>query len=348
MCFLAIRNTMPTNAYAELKRRIIQAGLLERHPRGAATFIGINFVLLALCCAVLALIRHPLGVVAGAVLLSFVSGQWGFVMHEAGHRQMFRQPWQNVVTGMLHGNLLLGVSYGYWVRKHNQHHAQPNHADLDPDIDIPVLAFSPEQVAEKRGVARLIVSRQAFWFLPLMLVQASFMQLYAVYILLSDPPRHRWAELGLIAAHWAVYLGLPLAFLGVWPTVLLVLIRQGLSGLYLASVFAPNHKGMLVVDEHSGLDFLHQQVLTARNIRAHPLTDFWYGGLNYQIEHHLFPTVPRGKLRQLQSMVKIFCAEQSISYYETSMLGSYREILQYLHEISAPLRARPAAAADEH
>ena len=101
---------------------------------------------------------------------------------------------------------------------------------------------------------------------------------------------------------------------------------------------------MPIIDEHSTLDFLHQQVLTARNINAHPLTDFWYGGLNYQIEHHLFPTVPRGNLRRLQAIVKSFCAEQAISYHETSMLGSFRELFQYLHEISAPLRARTAAA----
>lgn len=336
---------MPTNAYAELKRRVNLAGLLERDPRGALIFIGFNTVLLALCCVLLVTVRHPLGVVAGAVLLSFISGQWGFVMHEAGHRQMFRHAWQNITTGLLHGNLLLGVSYGYWVRKHNQHHAQPNHVDFDPDIDIPVLAFSPEQAAEKRGFARLIVSYQAFFFLPLLLLQASFMQLYAVYMLIFDPPPRRWLELGLIAAHWCLYLGLPLFFLGVWPTLLLVLIRQSLSGMYLASVFAPNHKGMPIVDQHSELDFLHQQIVTSRNIKAHPLTDLWYGGLNYQIEHHLFPTVPRGKLRRLQAIVRSFCAEQGIGYYETSMLGSYREILQYLHEISAPLRAGTAAAA---
>jgi fatty acid desaturase len=111
-----------------------------------------------------------------------------------------------------------------------------------------------------------------------------------------------------------------------------------LSGLYMASVFAPNHKGMLVVDRTSTLDFLRSQVLTARNITAHPVTDFWYGGLNYQIEHHLFPTVPRTKLRHLQGIIKAFCMEQGIPYYETSIFNSYREILHYLHAISAPLR----------
>lgn len=330
---------MPRNEYAALKQRVQQAGLLEKQPLAATMAILLNFVLFALCVAIFAWFRNPWIVVLNTVFLSFISGQWGFVMHEAGHRQMFRHSWINVVVGMLHANLLLGISYGYWVRKHNQHHAHPNHADHDPDIDIPILAFSPEQAAEKRGLARWIVKYQAFLFLPLLFFQATSMHVYAVYILFKDPPRYRWIELGLIAMHWLVYIGVPLYFLGPWLTLLIVVVRQALSGLYMASVFAPNHKGMLIVDDTMEIDFLRMQVLTSRNITSHPITDMWYGGLNYQIEHHLFPTVPRNKQHQLQAVIKAFCAEHDIPYYETSMINSYREILQYLHEISVPLRA---------
>ncbi len=338
---------MPRNDYAELKQRVLIAGLLEKQPRAALIAILINFALLALCFAIFAWFRNPWIVVLNAVFLSFISGQFGFILHEAGHRQMFQHAWQNLVVGLLHANLLLGVSYGYWVRKHNQHHAHPNHVDLDPDVDIPVVAFSPEQALEKRGLARLIVKYQAFLFLPLLLLQGTSMQLQALSTLIKNPPRHRWLELSLIAGHWLLYLGLPLYFLGPLATVLIVVVRQGLTGFYLASVFAPNHKGMPLVDEHTELDFLRMQVLTSRNIKAAPFTDLWYGGLNYQIEHHLFPTVPRNNLRQLQAIIKAFCAEHDIDYYETSILTSYREILHYLHEVSAPLRAptapRPAS-----
>ena len=329
---------MSRNDYAELKRRVVAAGLLEKQPGAALSAIMVNLALLAVCFAGFALVRNPWFVVLNAAFLSFISGQLGFVMHEAGHRQMFRRSWQNVVAGMLHANLLLGISYGYWVRKHNLHHANPNHVDMDPDIDIPIIAFSPEQALEKRGFARWMVKYQAFFFLPLLFLQATSMHVYAVYVLFKDPPVRRWAELALIAAHWALYIGLPLYFLGPWATLIIVLVRQSLSGFYMASVFAPNHKGMLVVDDESQLDFLHQQVLTSRNIQAHPVVDFWYGGLNYQIEHHLFPTVPRNNLRQLQGIIKGFCHERGIPYYETTMLRSYQEILVYLHEISAPLR----------
>lgn len=330
---------MPQNDYAVLKQRVVQAGLLERQTRVALVTIFTNLILLILCFAIFGWFRSLWIVALNAAFLSFLSGQFGFVMHEAGHRQMFRQGWLNVAVGMIHANLLNGISYGYWVRKHNQHHANPNHVDFDPDIDIPIVAFAPEHVLTKRGLARFMVKYQAFFFLPLLCFQATSMHLYALYILATDPPKQRWLELSLIAAHWALYLGLPLYFLGPWATLVIVLVRQTLSGLYMASVFAPNHKGMLIVDDQTDLDFLRIQVLTSRNIKAHPVTDFWYGGLNYQIEHHLFPTVPRNNLRELQGIIKTFCDERGISYYETSMVNSYREILSYLHEISAPLRA---------
>ena len=74
-------------------------------------------------------------------------------------------------------------------------------------------------------------------------------------------------------------------------------MHQAATGIYLGLVFAPNHKGMALVDASAPLDALRAQVLTARNVRAHPVVDWCYGGLNYQIEHHLFPALPRHRLR---------------------------------------------------
>ena len=116
------------------------------------------------------------------------------------------------------------------------------------------------------------------------------------------------------------------------------MIHRALFGLYLGSVAAPNHKGMLVSDKDTQLDFLHQQVLSSRNVRAHPVTNFWYGGLNYQIEHHLFPTIPRNKLGEAQQIVKAFCKERGMPYHEARFLQSYQEIFRHLYQVSAPLR----------
>src|SRR3989440_4452749 len=97
--------------------------------------------LLAACLAVFALVRNPWLLAPNAVALALISGQLGFQLHDAGHRQMFTRGWKNVAVGMITGNLLLGMSYGWWVDKHNRHHANPNHVDMDPDIDMVALVY---------------------------------------------------------------------------------------------------------------------------------------------------------------------------------------------------------------
>ncbi|HEU5349209.1 MAG TPA: fatty acid desaturase, partial [Ktedonobacterales bacterium] len=99
-----------------------------------------------------------------------------------------------------------------------------------------------------------------------------------------------------------------------------------------------------IIEHGSDMDFLRRQVLTSRNVHAHPILDAWYGGLNYQIEHHLFPSMPRSSLAEAQRIIRAYCQQHAISYHETGMVRSYREILGALHDIGAPLRLRAAAA----
>ena len=103
--------------------------------------------------------------------------------------------------------------------------------------------------------------------------------------------------------------------------------------------FAPNHKGMPILAPEESLDYLRSQVLTSRNIRGGWLTDFALGGLNYQIEHHLFPSMPRPTLRHAQAAVRGFCAEHGIPYSETGLLASYGLVLRHLHAVGRPLTA---------
>jgi fatty acid desaturase len=91
------------------------------------------------------------------------------------------------------------------------------------------------------------------------------------------------------------------------------------------------------------LDFLRKQVLTSRNVRGGRFTDFALGGLNYQIEHHLFPSMPRANLRHAQAHVREFCLHRGIPYSQTSAFGSYGEVLRHLHRMGAPLRRARAS-----
>ena len=323
--------------YAELTRRIRAAGLLSAQPRYYLVKCVIAFACMAAVLWGFWTFRSVGAQMALALVFAVCCGQLAFLFHEIGHRQMFTTADRNAVLGIIIGNLILGVSYGWWVKKHNEHHANPNHDDLDPDVDIPLLAFSPEQVAEKRGLYRLVARYQAFYLLPLLSLVA-YGQHYASLQYLARPSRYRGWEIAALVGFVGWYLVLPAVVLGPWAALLVVLVHHAAVGTYVGSVFAPNHKGMPMLHGDEALDPLRRQVLTSRNIRAHPLTDFLYGGLNFQIEHHLFPSMARNRLRSAQQIVAAFCREHEISYHETSILGSYREILQHLHEVGAPLR----------
>jgi fatty acid desaturase len=107
--------------------------------------------------------------------------------------------------------------------------------------------------------------------------------------------------------------------------------------------FAPNHKGMPILREDDKVDYLRRQVLTSRNIRGGRFVDFALGGLNYQIEHHLFPNMPRPSLRRAQGIIRAYCGQHGLTYHETGIIGSYGQVLRHLHAVGAPLR--PAADA---
>jgi fatty acid desaturase len=68
------------------------------------------------------------------------------------------------------------------------------------------------------------------------------------------------------------------------------------------------------------------------------LTDYVLGGLNYQIEHHLFPKMPRPNLRHAQSVVRAYCDAHDLGYTQTSAMRSYTQVLAHLHEVGAALR----------
>jgi fatty acid desaturase len=243
--------------------------------------------------------------------------------------------------GLIAGNLLTGLSIGWWIDKHNRHHANPNKEDHDPDIGDGVLAFTTGHVAARTGAfGRLITRYQAWLFFPLLTLEGFNLHVGSVRWLATGgrSSKMRWAELVLLAVHGLAYFGAVFYVLSPAKAVAFIAIHQGVFGLYMGCSFAPNHKGMKIVAPEECLDFLRKQVLTSRNVRGGWFVDHFLGGLNYQIEHHLFPNMPRPSLRHAQRLVRAYCAERAIPYTEASLFGSYRLALTYLHGLGAPLR----------
>jgi fatty acid desaturase len=326
--------------YAELSRRIRQACLLDRRPAYYALKIGLNLVLLAAGWTVFALLGDSWYQLVVAAWLAVVSGQVAFVAHDAGHRQIFRTRRPNDLVGLAHANLLLGVSYGWWVGKHNRHHRHPNHEGRDPDITIGAVAFTSSQARARRGLARIMARYQAYLFFPMLLGEAVHLHAASVRALLGGTVRRKPVEVLLLLIHLAAYLTALLLVLSPLRAAIFLVVQQGLLGMYLGCAFAPNHKGMPILTEQDELDFLRRQVLTSRNVRGSRLVDFALGGLNYQIEHHLFASLPRPSLRHAQPLVRAFCQQHGLPYREQALIGSYSEALRHLHTVGAGIRPK--------
>jgi fatty acid desaturase len=319
--------------YARLSRQVRQAGLMDRRPGRYAWQITITGLLLVAGWAAFVLVGNSWWQIAVAVFLAIVFTQLGFLGHDAGHRQICGSRRVSYVLGIMLGNLGIGLSYGWWVSKHNRHHANPNTEGADPDIMMSVLAFTSGQAGAGRGLFRILFRWQAYLFFPLLLGEAISLHVASIHALAGRLGRHRPAEVILLALHMAGYLTVVFLVLSPVKAVVFILVQQGLFGLYLGASFAPNHKGMPILAAGDKSDFLRRQVLTSRNVRGGWLTDLALGGLNYQIEHHLFPSMPRHSLRRSQPLIREFCLQQGLPYSQASLAGSYRQALGYLRVI---------------
>jgi fatty acid desaturase len=331
--------------YAMLSRRVQRAGLLDRRLRYYTWKIALTALALAAGWTAFVVLGNSWWQLGIAVFLAVVFAQIGFIGHDAGHRQVFRTRRANYVLGVLCGNLATGLSCGWWTSKHNRHHAHPNTEDADPDIMLSVLAFSGARARASRGIQRLVFRYQAYLLVPMLFFEAISLHASSIRAMTRRVCRNRAWEAALLGVHVAVYLTAIFLVLSPVRAVAFIVVQQGLFGFYLGCSFAPNHKGMPVLVAGDKTDFLRRQVLTSRNVRGGWLTDFALGGLNYQIEHHLFPSMPRPSLRRSQALVAAFCAENDVPYCETTLLGSYAEALRHLNATGKLTRPEAVAGA---
>jgi fatty acid desaturase len=244
------------------------------------------------------------------------------------------------LLGLLYANLLTGLSYGWWVDKHNAHHAHPNQVGTDPDVEPGVLVFDAEHAESRQGLAGWITRHQAWLFFPLLLLEAWNIHVTSIRAVLRPGLPGRRTEAALLAVHWAAYITLLSTTMTLPQALVFAAIHQGVLGLYLGCAFAPNHKGMPMLTPEQARDPLLRQVLTSRNIRGGPVVDFVLGGLNYQIEHHLFPSMPRPNLRLAQPVVRRFCDSHGVGYAESGAAASYADVLRHLSDVGNALRQR--------
>jgi fatty acid desaturase len=225
--------------------------------------------------------------------------------------------------------------------KHTRHHANPNQVGKDPDVANDVIVFTEDGAREHRGLMALLTRYQGWLFFPLLTLEGLNLHVTAFRSLLRSGQGDRAVrvrELVTIGVRLATYAGVVLWWLGPGIGLAFLGVQLAVFGVYMGASFAPNHKGMAMLPEGSKLDFLSKQVLTSRNIRGGWPMNVLMGGLNHQVEHHLFPSMPRPHLARARHIVREHCAAAGLPYTETSLVRSYAIVVSYLNRVGLSAR----------
>jgi len=330
-----------TGRFSELLADVRERGLLKRRRGWYALQIALAIGAFAGLWVAFFAIGASWWQLAVAAAMGAVLTQFGFLGHDAAHRQIFTSGSANAWIARLLSGPFAGLSYGWWRAKHNMHHKGPNQEEVDPDIAPGALAFTPEIVQQRRSAfGRWFADHQGWFFFPLLTLEGLNLHYASVRTTMDRTSRQPWRrlELALITTRLVGYVAVLLIFLPIGMAVAFFAVQMAVFGVMLGMSFAPNHKGMPIVPRDMRLDFLRRQVLVSRNVRGGPLTDMLMGGLNYQIEHHLFPSMARPHLKKVQPIVRAYCARAGIPYTEVGLLTSYGIVVDYLNHVG--LRAR--------
>lgn len=320
--------------FIELRRKVTAQGFMRRrYFYYWAAFIGIGAIYIGLGVAFVAL-GDSWWQLLIAGLLAITLTQTAFLGHDAAHMQIFKSAKRNEWASLILANLLVGLSYGWWQNKHSRHHANPNVKGKDPDIDMDVIVFTPEQADKGNAFLKWWYKRQGYMFFPLVTLEGINLHYQSLRGLLRPGgSNRRWLELTLLTVRLGGIVFAAFWFLSPLIAVSFLAVQLGVFGFYMGCSFAPNHKGMEILPEDMKVDFFQRQVLTSRNISGSRFKDLLFGGLNYQIEHHLFPSMPRTALREIAPIVKAFCAEKGVRYTETTMMQSFKIVVEYLNRV---------------
>lgn len=328
------RQPKMTTEYSALLARVRAEGLLEPRP---AFYLVAFLVLLGLLAAIVTAMFYigpSWWQVTLAVPLGWVFTQFAFLAHEAAHREIFRSGKRNDLAALLVGSLIVGMSYSSWMRDHARHHGKPNTLGLDPAVAKGVVAFTEEDAQSTRKPRAWFLRHQGYFFFPLLLLEGANLHIGGLRTLIVTPSmKNRSVEIALLCVRAAAFAALVIVTMHWQIGVVFTGVELAVFGLYIGSTFAPNHVGMPVLEQKARVDYFTRQVSTSRNIVGGRFMSLWMGGLNYQIEHHLFPSMARPQLKPASAIVRAWCMERGVTYTEAGLPEAWGIIVRHMNKV---------------
>jgi fatty acid desaturase len=272
---------------------------------------------------------------AGQVALALLLAQFAFVGHDAGHGSVSARGGVNRGFGQAAMTLVTGLAFDEWIGRHRAHHQFCQDEARDPDMAVALVVSLTERSRRAKGrLGRWLTRHQWLhvWLLSLLFAHSQRLQSQAA--VLREPRRRRLDAL-ILGFHFLLWFGLPLWLGAPFVAALLAyLVPLTLLGPYLAGIFWVNHIGMPLVERPESFSFFEHQALTSRTIVNPPGWDWLFGGLNFQIEHHLFPQVPSSRLGAVQRIVRAHFERHAIAYNAASWGEAMAAVARHLRQVA--------------
>ncbi|KAK6162257.1 hypothetical protein DH2020_002098 [Rehmannia glutinosa] len=337
--------------YRRLFNQLSKSGMFEKKGHGVIYSLCSVFLMLVACFyGVLCCDSFLIHMLSGGIL-GFTWMQVAYLGHDSGHYQIMTTRGFNKVAQILAGNCLTGISIAWWKWTHNAHHIACNSLDYDPDLQhLPMLAVSSKLFQSLTSrfygreltfdpVSRFFVSYQHLTFYPVMCVARVNLYLQTFLLLFSKRkvPDRVLNILGILV-FWT-WFPILVSFLPNWTErVLFVLASFCVTSIQHVQFCLNHFAANVYVGAPKGNDWFEKQTSGTIDISCSSWMDWFFGGLQFQLEHHLFPRLPRCQLRNVSPLVQELCKKHNLPYRSLSFFEANKWTIRTLR--TAALQAR--------
>ncbi|OTA65883.1 fatty acid/sphingolipid desaturase [Hypoxylon sp. EC38] len=336
--------------YRDLDQRIKAEGLYKCNYGAYAIEVTRYSILFGLAF----LFLHWGWYVSSAICLGAFWHQLVFTAHDAGHMGITHGFHTDTVIGIIIADFLGGLSLGWWKRNHNVHHIVTNAPEHDPDIEhMPFMAVSHrffqsmrstyyDHVMEYDAFAKVMLRIQPYtYYILLLFGRLNLYRLSWDYLIMGRGPRngpawwHRWLEITgqIFFWTWYFYGVLYLSIPNNWDRFVFFLISH-MVPMPVHAQICLSHFAMSTSDMGPHESFPQKMLRTTMDVDCPQWLDFFHGGLQFQVIHHLFPRIPRHNLRRTQKLVQEFCNEVGIPYALYGFVDGNKRVVGTLAEVS--------------
>jgi len=261
----------------------------------------------------------------------------GWCHHDFGHNSVFKGIKLNRLVQTFYISFIRGGCCDWWNAKHNSHHAKTNVNTQDPDVIADPLFVFGEDHAKKRAKFNAKNSKKKPVHYPyqqyIFVVFSALFHLRYLFVNVRHVVKKRkYLEMLLIALMFALFFSTTTPVFGLAGALLYWFVCRSLHSMWFIWVTQTNHIPMDIHAENRYESWLDLQLHGTLNIETSWFNDWFTGHLNFQIEHHLFPTMPRHNCYKIQPYVKSLCEKYDIPYVSKSFFQSFYDVIISLKE----------------